>query len=156
MKVTRVNPLTNTMNSMELAITDEQLASWQEGTLIQDAMPHLTADEREFLISGLMPGDWEKVFGEEQPEANGNEARLDIEAFRKTRRQPTDAEWADISETLGPSGPARETCFLYIDNYLLHEADGLFWPHAWWYAPVGMDRREDAEAALFEWQKEWL
>lgn len=30
-----------------------------DSMLIQDRFPHLTPDEREFLISGLTPADWE-------------------------------------------------------------------------------------------------
>ena len=28
--------------------------------LIQDAMPDVTTDEREFLISGIYPGEWDE------------------------------------------------------------------------------------------------
>lgn len=47
---------------MELNVTFEQLAQWEGGKLIQDVMPQLTADEREFLISGAMPGEFEEIF----------------------------------------------------------------------------------------------
>jgi hypothetical protein len=36
----------------EVPATDEQLKRWRGGELIQRAMPNLTADERELLISG--------------------------------------------------------------------------------------------------------
>jgi hypothetical protein len=28
---------------------------------IQDAMPNLSADEREFIMTGMTPADWEKM-----------------------------------------------------------------------------------------------
>lgn len=36
----------------EVPATAEQLSNWRSGELIQRAMPNLTADERELLISG--------------------------------------------------------------------------------------------------------
>ena len=66
MKITRIHPFTGKFNSVDLPITHEQLDAWKTGTLAQNAFPHLTADEREFLISGLVPGDWGKYMGEEE------------------------------------------------------------------------------------------
>ena len=42
----------------------EQLEAWQNGELIQNAMPDLTFTEREQLISGLCPKCQAKMFGE--------------------------------------------------------------------------------------------
>ena len=42
-------------------LTQEQLDAWTNGMLIQDAMPDLTADHREFLISGTTPEMWSKM-----------------------------------------------------------------------------------------------
>jgi hypothetical protein len=52
--------------TMDLNVTIEQIMLWRAGSKIQDVMPHLTPDEREFLISGMLPGEWEKLFGEEE------------------------------------------------------------------------------------------
>ena len=38
---------------------------WKEGELIQDAMPYLTPDERELLISGTCGKCFDKMFGED-------------------------------------------------------------------------------------------
>ena len=51
---------------MRINATLEQLALWENGTLIQDAMPEATVDQREFLISGCTPACWAKMFGEEE------------------------------------------------------------------------------------------
>lgn len=48
---------------MDLNVTPEQIAHWQSGALIQDAMPHLTANEREFLITGITADEWNRQFG---------------------------------------------------------------------------------------------
>lgn len=63
MQVTRVSPVTRKSNTMELPITEEQMRRWNSGVLIQDAMPHLTPDQREFLMTGMTPEDWKAVFG---------------------------------------------------------------------------------------------
>lgn len=39
---------------------------WQAGELIQNAMPELSAEDREFLISGTSPNGWKKLFGDDE------------------------------------------------------------------------------------------
>ena len=67
MTITMTHPVTGKDNDMELDVTNEQLQAWENGTLIQDAMPNLTADEREFLITGLLPGEFERMFAKGEP-----------------------------------------------------------------------------------------
>ena len=43
----------------------DDVCSWQEGALIQDAMPYLSADDRELLISGTCGDCWVEMFGVE-------------------------------------------------------------------------------------------
>ena len=62
MLITRTSPFTGTTISMNIAITQAQLDAWQAGTLIQDAMPNLSADEREFIMTGITPEEWEELF----------------------------------------------------------------------------------------------
>jgi hypothetical protein len=62
-KLTQLDPLTEKHNTMELDITSEQYLSWKYGnTLIQDAFPNLTPDEREFIKTGITPDSWDKIF----------------------------------------------------------------------------------------------
>jgi len=44
-------------------------AAYHKGALIQDAFPFLTADEREFLMTGITKSEWNEIFSEEA-EAN--------------------------------------------------------------------------------------
>ena len=37
---------------------------WNKGALIQDAFFFLTADEREFIMTGTPPHVWEEMFAE--------------------------------------------------------------------------------------------
>lgn len=55
--------LTGKIHEREIDVTPEQLKAWREGALIQDAMPHLSADDREYLISGATPEEWDRAFG---------------------------------------------------------------------------------------------
>lgn len=43
-----------------------QYKDWKEGNFIQNAMPELSSNEREFLISGMTPAMWDNIFGEIQ------------------------------------------------------------------------------------------
>ncbi len=58
--------LTNIISTREIPITSEQLRSWEEGELIQKAMPNLDKDDREFIISGNTPDEWYEAFGNEE------------------------------------------------------------------------------------------
>ena len=63
MKITRVSPFSNKKTTLEIDVTARQIASWEKGELIQDAMPNLTADEREFIKTGVTPDEWDDIFG---------------------------------------------------------------------------------------------
>lgn len=62
MKITRVSPLSGQPNTLDLPITQEQLDVWRAGALVQAVFPHLSPDQREFMISGLVPGEFESLF----------------------------------------------------------------------------------------------
>ena len=63
MKITRVSPFSNKKSTFEIDVTARQIASWERGELIQDAMPNLTPDEREFIKTGVTPDEWDDIFG---------------------------------------------------------------------------------------------
>ena len=65
MLITRKSLISGNINTMSLPITEEQYNAWEQGTLVQVAMPHLTPDEREFVMSGITPEEWAETFGEE-------------------------------------------------------------------------------------------
>ena len=50
---------------MDISVTMEQIDAWRGGMHIQDAMPHLTASEREMFISGTCDNCWTNMFGTE-------------------------------------------------------------------------------------------
>ena len=75
MKIERTSGMSGITRTLDLPVTQEQLDAWQDGELIQRAMPHLTADEREFLMTGITADEWEKMF------SNGRTNEADEEAF---------------------------------------------------------------------------
>jgi len=54
----RVSTLTGVDRERDLPVTPEQVAAWRDGMLIQHAMPHLSIDDREWLITGITPDEW--------------------------------------------------------------------------------------------------
>ena len=66
MIIVRKSPVTGKMNERDINITFDQYESWANGTLIQDAMPNITAEEREFIVSGCTPEDFDFLFPEEE------------------------------------------------------------------------------------------
>ena len=64
MLISKVSAISNKMHTMDIDVTDEQLQDWREGTAIQDAMPNLTPDEREFIKTGITPKEWAEMFGD--------------------------------------------------------------------------------------------
>lgn len=48
------------------AITRAQWDAWQEGLSITLAFPQLNLGEREFLMSGITPEEWDREFAEEE------------------------------------------------------------------------------------------
>lgn len=64
MKITRTSPVTGETLTRDLDVTQEQYKAWQDGMLIQDAMPNLSSDDREWIISGCTIEDWHRLWSE--------------------------------------------------------------------------------------------
>jgi hypothetical protein len=63
MILARKSMLTGEVHSMELPITSKQLSTWDSGKgLIQEVFPKLTADQREFIMSGITQEEWDNAF----------------------------------------------------------------------------------------------
>ena len=64
MQIKKRSTLSGAMNIREIDCTGEQLDRWENGgELIQNVMPDLSADDREFLLSGITPEEWAETFG---------------------------------------------------------------------------------------------
>jgi len=64
MLISRIHPITGETNTLDLDVSERQLERIKT-ELIQDVLQHLTADEREFILSGLLPGEFDALYGEE-------------------------------------------------------------------------------------------
>lgn len=60
MLITRKSMLTGIERTFDIPCTQEQLDAWNQGQdLIQRIMPDLTADQREFIMTGCTPEEWD-------------------------------------------------------------------------------------------------
>lgn len=62
--VTRQSRATGKIHTRTVKATPEQMDAWMKGALAQDAFPDASLDDREFIISGITPEEWNSVFGE--------------------------------------------------------------------------------------------
>ena len=65
MVVVAISALTGAKHAAPLAITEAQVYDWVNGASIQDAMPHLSPEDREFLMTGITAVEWDSMFPEE-------------------------------------------------------------------------------------------
>ena len=63
MKITRKSPFTGKVNKRDIPVTPQQLEAWENGELIQRAMPNISVEDREFIMTGITPEEWEETFG---------------------------------------------------------------------------------------------
>lgn len=69
MKISKKSPFSGKVNEREIDVTPELLERWQNGGgAIQTLMPHLSPDDREFLMTGITPEEWAETFGDEDDE----------------------------------------------------------------------------------------
>ncbi len=63
--VTKVSDFTGKVSTRSIpGITREQLDTYYKGhTCIQNVFPHLSADDREFIMTGVTPEEWDEAFG---------------------------------------------------------------------------------------------
>ena len=67
MQITNISQLSGKENTMELDITEEQLERFynrrENGEYVQTIFPNLTQGEREFILTGITPTEWEQMSG---------------------------------------------------------------------------------------------
>lgn len=65
MLITKRSPFTGKLHTREIPVTLEQLDNWQnKNMLIQNAMPNISPDDREFLMTGITREEWDDEFGD--------------------------------------------------------------------------------------------
>ena len=64
-EVTRTSILTGKTNTISLPVTQEQLDLYENSKeLIQNVMPNLTNEQREFVKTGITGQEWNKLMNE--------------------------------------------------------------------------------------------
>lgn len=65
MKITRTSIVSGIERTWEMDISDEQYNQFaNQGVFVQDAFPHLTDNEREFILTGITPEEWDATMVE--------------------------------------------------------------------------------------------
>jgi hypothetical protein len=62
MLITRKSFLTGVERTRDLPITQLQIDAWENGMLVQEAFPNLSADDREFIMTGVISDEWDNAF----------------------------------------------------------------------------------------------
>jgi hypothetical protein len=68
MKITRTSTITGKTHTRDLPITEQQLAAYDSGVAVQDAFPHLSNADREFMLTGITAEEWIAAFGNDDEE----------------------------------------------------------------------------------------
>jgi len=63
MIITRKSQFSGTLYTRDLDVTQEQLVAYEDGALLQDAFPQLSADDREFIKTGISSLEWLQMSG---------------------------------------------------------------------------------------------
>jgi len=64
--IKRKSAITGVERALNIPVNPEDMIEWEAGRgNIQDIMPYLNDNDREFILSGITPEEWNSVFTEE-------------------------------------------------------------------------------------------
>ena len=73
MLITKRSICSGKINVMEIPCTEKDIFRWKaSGEKNQDAFPRLTTDQREFLMTGCTPEEWDEIFDKDLDEIFGS------------------------------------------------------------------------------------
>lgn len=75
MKITRKSGFTGIERTREIPVTPEQMKAWQDGELIQNAMPNISAGDREFIMTGITEDEWDECMKKDEEALNEMRSR---------------------------------------------------------------------------------
>lgn len=62
MMITMKSQMSGVTRTVDIDMTQDQYDNWLYGTdLIQDALPHLSDSDREFLMTGIVDEEWDSL-----------------------------------------------------------------------------------------------
>ena len=63
MQITRKSVISGVQRIVEIPVNPEDFIAWQSGYgNIQELMPYLSRDHREFILSGITAEEWDTAF----------------------------------------------------------------------------------------------
>ena len=62
MLITKKSMVTGNNATKNIDVTQTQLNAWENGALIQDAMPQVSLSDREFIKTGITNDEWNNLF----------------------------------------------------------------------------------------------
>lgn len=69
MLITRKSAFTGKTHTLDLPVTQEQMDNWLVNRpLIQRAFPNLSPEQREFILTGVTPEEWNVAFPPDEDE----------------------------------------------------------------------------------------
>jgi len=66
-RVTARSSISGKENTRDIPTSCEKIERWMSGPEnIQDVLPEVSAEDREFLMTGITPEEWKSLFGDEE------------------------------------------------------------------------------------------
>lgn len=97
MLITKKSRISGIEHTREVAVDPDAYEIWKRGIgCVQDVFPHLSAEDREFLITGITPEEWDAIFF-------GDTEEEDIDGM------VADPEFDIINDLLEDPAPPRVT-----------------------------------------------
>lgn len=62
MQITRRSAVSGIIRTKDINVTREQVAAWANGALAQEVFSNISEDDREFIMTGITPAEWEELF----------------------------------------------------------------------------------------------
>ena len=66
MNITRKSEFTGVVRTRNINCTVEQMTKYEQGELLQFAFPKLSAEDREFIKTGITGEEWESIFTDQK------------------------------------------------------------------------------------------
>lgn len=65
MRITRKSVISGIERTRDIPVNPEDYINWEKGYgSMEDTMPYLSDGDREFILSGIVAGEWASVFAE--------------------------------------------------------------------------------------------
>jgi hypothetical protein len=73
MNIKKTSVFSGITRTKDIPVNPQDYALWEQGYAnIDESMPYLTEEDREFILSGMTPTEWKNAFSEEIMEIVGD------------------------------------------------------------------------------------